>query len=53
MLSFSQDTKSEFLKAFNSTSRSLNYLLNIDNNFIVFSISILSHNLGRSSGHHR
>ena len=53
MVSLSQDTKSEFLKAFNSTPRSLNYLLNIDNNFIGFSISILSYNLGRSSGHHR
>ena len=34
MLSLSDDNQSEVLDAFNSTSRHLDDLLNIDNNFI-------------------
>ena len=33
MLSFSADTQPEFIEAFNSTSRYLDDLLNVDNNF--------------------
>ena len=33
MLSLSEDTQSDVIKAFNSTSRYLDDLLNIDNNF--------------------
>ena len=34
MLSLSEDTQSDVIKAFNSTSRYLDDLLNIDNNFL-------------------
>ena len=34
MLSFSEDNKSDFIEAFDSTSRYLDDLLNIDNNFL-------------------
>ena len=33
MFSFSEDTQSDVIEAFNSTSRHLDDLLNIDNNF--------------------
>ena len=33
MLFLSEDTQSELIKAFNSTSRYLNHILNIHNNF--------------------
>ena len=35
MLSFSDDNQSEVIKAFNSTSRYLEDLLNIDNNYLI------------------
>ena len=35
MLSLSEDTKSEVIEAFNSTSRYLNILLNIDNTSLI------------------
>ena len=79
MFSLSEDNQSDVIEAFNSTSRYLDDLLNIDNNFFDSMVnrihpsefqlnnanvsdteasfldfySILSHNLGRSSGHHR
>ena len=34
MLSLSEDTQSEVIEAFNSTSRYLDALFNIDNNFL-------------------
>ena len=34
MLSLSEDTQSDVIEAFNSTSRYLDDLLNIDNNFL-------------------
>ena len=55
MLSLSDDNHSEVIKAFNSTSRYLDYLLNVDNNFFD---SMVNHiypsefhlNRGRSGG---
>ena len=35
MLSLSEDNQSDVIEAFNSTSRYLDYLLNIDNYFFV------------------
>ena len=35
MLSLSEDTQSDVIEAFSSTSRSLDGLLNIENNFLV------------------